>query len=88
MVLWNIGVQRLGATEAGLFLNFNPIFTAVLAFLFLHEKMSWMQALGSLVVILGCILFTKLKKSPNHYFKKSSMVTNEEESTIFAHGKK
>lgn len=88
MVLWNIGVQRLGATEAGLFLNFNPIFTAVLAFLFLHEKMSWMQALGSLVVILGCFLFTKLKKSPDHYFKKSSMVTNEEESTIFAHGKK
>ena len=25
MVLWNIGVQQLGATTSGIFLNFNPI---------------------------------------------------------------
>ena len=26
MVFWNIGVQKLGATTSGIFLNFNPIF--------------------------------------------------------------
>ncbi len=88
MVLWNIGVQKLGATEAGLFLNFNPIFTAVLASVFLHEKWSWMQVIGSLVVILGCILFTKLKKPPQLTLKKSAIVINEEKSTNFVHGKK
>ncbi|MCM3031997.1 DMT family transporter [Niallia taxi] len=88
MVLWNIGVQKLGATEAGLFLNFNPIFTAVLASVFLHEKWSWMQVIGSLVVILGCILFTKLKKPPQLPLKKSAIVINEEKSTNFVHGKK
>lgn len=58
MVLWNIGVQKLGATTSGIFLNFNPIFTSVLAFLFLGEQMTWMQAVGSSIVIAGCFLFS------------------------------
>jgi len=58
MVLWNIGVQKLGATTSGVFLNFNPIFTAILAFLFLGEKVTWIQGIGSAVVIAGCYLFT------------------------------
>jgi drug/metabolite transporter (DMT)-like permease len=60
-VLWNIGVQKLGATTSGLFLNFNPIFTAVLAFLLLGERMSGIQMLGSALVILGCYLFSLFK---------------------------
>ena len=39
MVFWNIGVQQLGATTSGIFLNFNPIFTALLAFLFIGEQL-------------------------------------------------
>ncbi|RNB53497.1 DMT family transporter [Brevibacillus gelatini] len=58
MVLWNIGVQKLGATTSGIFLNFNPIFTSILAFLFLGEQMTWMQAVGSSIVIAGCFLFS------------------------------
>lgn len=57
-VLWNIGVQKIGATTSGNFLNFNPVFTALLAFLLLGEKMSWIQVIGSAVVITGCYFFT------------------------------
>src|SRR5690606_5472239 len=57
-VLWNIGVKKLGATTSGLFLNFNPVFTAVLAFFILGEQMTRAQLLGSAVVIGGCILFS------------------------------
>ena len=46
MVFWNIGVQQLGATTSGIFLNFNPIFTALLAFLFIGEQLSWSQGIG------------------------------------------
>ena len=46
MVFWNIGVQQLGATTSGIFLNFNPIFTALLAFLFIGEQLSWLQGIG------------------------------------------
>lgn len=58
MILWNICVQKLGSTTSGVFLNFNPIFTAILAFLFLGEQMTWIQGLGSAIVITGCYLFS------------------------------
>jgi drug/metabolite transporter (DMT)-like permease len=64
MVFWNIGVQKLGGTTAGMFLNFNPIFTAILAFLLLGERMIWTQFVGSVVVIAGCYLFGRFKTTP------------------------
>lgn len=64
MLLWNIGVQKLGATTSGMFLNFNPIFTAVIAFMWLGETMTWIQGVGSLIVITGCFLFTIFKRKP------------------------
>lgn len=64
MLFWNIGVQKIGGTTSGIFLNFNPVFTALLAFLFLGEKMTWVQGLGSLIVIVGCLLFTLVKSNP------------------------
>lgn len=67
MVFWNIGVQKLGATTAGIFLNFNPIFTAILAFLLLGERMTWIQIVGSMIVIGGCYLFSHFKSSTISY---------------------
>ncbi|MBJ8030743.1 DMT family transporter [Bacillus cereus group sp. N21] len=61
MVFWNIGVQKLGATTSGIFLNFNPIFTAVLAFLFLGEELTWIQIFGTIIVVTGCYLFSHFK---------------------------
>jgi drug/metabolite transporter (DMT)-like permease len=61
IVLWNIGVKKLGATTAGIFLNFNPVFTVILAFLLLGERMTLIQVTGSIIVISGCYLFTYFK---------------------------
>lgn len=57
-VLWNIGVQKIGATTSGIFLNFNPVFTALLAFILLGEQMAPIQVIGSAIVISGCYFFT------------------------------
>lgn len=61
MLLWSIGVQQLGATTAGIFMNFNPVFTALLAFLFLGEKLTSIQIVGAVIVILGSYLFSHFK---------------------------
>ncbi|WP_397539035.1 DMT family transporter [Rummeliibacillus pycnus] len=58
MILWNICVQKLGSTTSGVFLNFNPIFTAILACLFLGEQMTWIQGIGSAIVVTSCYLFS------------------------------
>ncbi|MFJ7731667.1 DMT family transporter [Lysinibacillus sp. NPDC097231] len=70
MVLWSIGIQKLGATTSGIFLNFNPIFTALLAFLFIGERISWTQGIGGLIVIIGCYLFSHFKTKTT-YLKTS-----------------
>lgn len=62
MVLWNIAIQKVGATKSGIFLNFNPIFTAILAYFILHETMNWAELIGSIIVITGCYLFSKMDK--------------------------
>ncbi|MGG3916376.1 DMT family transporter [Rossellomorea vietnamensis] len=78
MVLWNVGVNKLGPSTSGLFLNFNPVFTALLAFVFLGEKMNGLQAVGSAIVLAGCVLFSVLKTKPK-MFKEvpSGMLSNE-----------
>ena len=58
MVLWNIGVQRVGGTKSGMFLNFNPIFTAILSYLWMGETVHAIQVVGTVVVILGVSLFS------------------------------
>lgn len=58
MLFWNLGVQKVGGTKSGMFLNFNPIFTAIFAYFLLGETMSMTQLLGSGLVIGGVLLFT------------------------------
>ena len=77
MLLWNIGVQKIGATSSGIFLNFNPIFTAILAYLLLNERMTWIQGIGSLIVIVGCFLFTFFKKKPKMVQKKVAKLKDQ-----------
>jgi len=74
MIFWNIGVQKIGAITAGIFLNFNPIFTAILAFFILDEKLSWIQGIGSVIVIIGCYLFTYFK---THRILKNKIVLKD-----------
>ncbi|WP_440604525.1 DMT family transporter [Bacillus sp. GB_SG_008] len=81
MVFWNIGVQKLGATTSGIFLNFNPIFTAILAFLLLGEQMTWIQVVGSMIVIAGCYLFSHFK---SHAISKQEYTTPQHTSTPLA----
>ncbi|KIL80081.1 DMT family transporter [Bacillus badius] len=68
MVLWNSCTQKLGATAAGVFLNFNPIFTVILSFLFLGEQLSIIQSIGGCLVIAGCIAF-------HHFQSKTPFVS-------------
>lgn len=54
--LYTIGLQKLPASVASITSNTEVPFAAVLAYLFLGERMSLMQAFGSFLVILGVIL--------------------------------
>jgi len=50
------GVQRIGATRAGLFINFVPISAVVLAVFMLREPITWSLAVGAILVLSGVYL--------------------------------
>jgi drug/metabolite transporter (DMT)-like permease len=59
MVFWNIGVHHIGGTTSGMFLNFNPLFTAIFAYFLLGETLGVSQFIGAIMIILGVLSFTR-----------------------------
>lgn len=53
---WNEGVARFGAARAGLFIHLMPVFTALLALLFLGERLYLYHAVGIALVTAGIAL--------------------------------
>ncbi len=54
--LWQLGVARIGAARAGLFLYLEPLATTALAVPYLGEPFGWSTGLGGLLVLLGVSL--------------------------------
>ena len=50
------GIQKIGPTKAGLFINFVPISAVIMAYLFLHEPLTWSLAIGVVLVSAGVYL--------------------------------
>jgi drug/metabolite transporter (DMT)-like permease len=59
--LWIHGVMRLGANTASIFMNLAPVFTAVIAVLFLHEHLHSYHLIGGGITLLGVILSQRLR---------------------------
>jgi drug/metabolite transporter (DMT)-like permease len=55
-VCWNDGVARVGAARSGLFIHLMPVFTALLAILFLGERLQAYHAVGVALVAAGLLL--------------------------------
>ncbi len=56
-LFWNRGVELLGSSRAGLFICLVPVFAAVLAMVFLHERLHAFHIYGLLLIIGGFLLF-------------------------------
>lgn len=56
---WNKGVIQLGASQAGIFLNFIPLFATIFAIVFIGETIQISQLFGAIFVISGVYLTTK-----------------------------
>lgn len=59
--LWIQGVQRLGASTASIFMNLVPLFTAMIAVLFLHEQLHSYHWIGGGLTLAGVIVAQRLK---------------------------
>ncbi|WP_294900766.1 DMT family transporter [Tatumella sp. UBA2305] len=59
--LWIQGVVRLGANTASIFLNLSPVFTAIIAIIFLHEKLHSWHWIGGILTLAGVVLAQRLR---------------------------
>lgn len=57
-IFWNYGVDRVGANRAGIFIHLMPVFSIILAILFLGEHMRGFHAVGMLLIFGGIVLTT------------------------------
>lgn len=64
--LYNFALTKLDASKASMFIYLIPVFTLILAYLFLNEKLSTVELIASAVILIGVVLsqfkFEKLKK--------------------------
>jgi drug/metabolite transporter (DMT)-like permease len=56
---WNRGVAVIGANRTGLFINLIPMFTAILAILFLGESLKIYHLAGMGLILVGFTLFNR-----------------------------
>jgi drug/metabolite transporter (DMT)-like permease len=58
-----LGVARLGATRATPLINSSPLFTTVLAVIFLREQITLKVAVGILSIVAGIVVLTGQKRT-------------------------
>jgi len=57
-VLWNWGLHRVPASQAGIFVNLEPLVGAILGVSLLHENLGMMALAGGALIIAGAIYFS------------------------------
>jgi drug/metabolite transporter (DMT)-like permease len=50
-LLWNWGVSRVPTSQAGIFLNFEPVVGALLGVFVLHEMLGWTAVAGAVLIV-------------------------------------
>jgi drug/metabolite transporter (DMT)-like permease len=74
--LWIHGVMRLGANTASIFMNLAPVFTAIIAVLFLHEHLHSYHLIGGGITLLGVILSQRLRTPLGRKAKQAAECQN------------
>ena len=60
-VKWQVGnfSKKIGALTASNYIYLNPVSTMITSGIVLHERMTWMACLGSILIFMGVYLANK-----------------------------
>ncbi|MCY9670176.1 DMT family transporter [Paenibacillus alginolyticus] len=60
-VMWNKGMESIGAARAVIVLNLQPLMTMLLEFLIFHHLVAYQQVFGAILVFIGVLIGTMQK---------------------------
>ncbi|MDN4601969.1 DMT family transporter [Paenibacillus sp. F6_3S_P_1C] len=65
-VTWNRAVNLLGAVKTSVYIYLVPVITLIASALILHERITWITLLGTLLTLLGSFVSEKKVRSKKH----------------------
>ena len=75
--LFNFALSRVEASKASMFINLIPVFTILLAFLILGERLSFIEMIASAVILLGVAITQIPTNKIESYIKSCSNFTQK-----------
>lgn len=68
-LVWMLAVQMIGPNRTSIFMNLMPVFTAIIAYIWLNEAWTVYHSIGGAIILLGILL---AQKKPQIHIKASS----------------
>ena len=70
-LIWMLSIQKNGPNRTSIFMNLMPVFTAIIAYFWLHEAWTMSHTIGGIVILVGIALAQKKSLS----VKKSTLLS-------------
>ena len=81
-MFYNYGIEKVGVTEASIYMNLTPFFSLVGAALFIGEKVAFAHILGFVLILIGVLLGSGTLEGWIHTTQRKRQVALFEESEI------
>jgi len=72
--LWMRAIRQIGASQASIFINLMPVFSALIAMVFLGERVALFHLTGGVLVLIGVIMAQTLTRPFKSLLGKASQV--------------
>jgi drug/metabolite transporter (DMT)-like permease len=72
--IYNYALGKVGVAESAIFINLNPLFSLIGAFLFLNEKISFTQVFGFIFILIGVLFGSGALEEFFHQSRQKNML--------------
>ena len=60
-MLWNLATKWIGAIKTSIYIYVSPVITVILSVLILHEKITVISIIGTILILIGFVVSQKVK---------------------------
>jgi len=60
-LLWNLSTKWIGAIKTSIYIYVSPVITVILSVLILHEKITVISIIGTVLILIGLVISQKTK---------------------------